>query len=63
MAPVTQPGVTSWIVYLPQGDWVDVWTGNPITGPIEIGGTIELSEVPVFCRSQSWARMSEYFSF
>lgn len=62
VAPVTEPDVTFWTVYLPQGRWVNVWTGDSITGPIEFDCAASLDEIPVFARSQSWERMKEYFS-
>ena len=62
VAPVTKPDVTSWPVYLPSGEWVDVWTGKVVTGPAEIECSACLDEIPVFARSESWERMKEYFS-
>jgi 1,3-alpha-isomaltosidase len=30
--PVTQPGADTWETYLPQGHWVDAWTGTEHVG-------------------------------
>lgn len=62
VAPVTKPDVTSWPVYLPNGEWVDVWTGKAVTGPVEIERAACLDGIPVFARAESWKRMREYFS-
>ena len=33
VAPVVEPGVEEWPVYLPRGEWVDAWTGQELIGP------------------------------
>ena len=55
VAPVWQGGVSEWEVYLPQGDWVHLWTGAACgkgthTVPAPLGDT------PVFYKKSSkWA--------
>lgn len=51
VAPVIQPGVESWSVYLPAGDWVDAWTEQEISGPARIERPTPLDEIPVYLRA------------
>lgn len=61
VAPITAPDVTSWPVYLPKGEWVDVWTGMAATGPVETERSTCLAEIPVFARSEKWDLLRGYF--
>ena len=50
VAPVlTEDNVRT--VYLPQGEWTDVWTRDKITGPKVLTVRPELAEIPVFVRA------------
>jgi alpha-glucosidase (family GH31 glycosyl hydrolase) len=60
VAPVVEPGVETWAVYLPAGSWVDVWSDDriqagvrPVAAPID--------RIPVFCRSDRWPELSAVF--
>ncbi|HLW99452.1 MAG TPA: TIM-barrel domain-containing protein [Candidatus Acidoferrales bacterium] len=53
VAPVTEKGVTSRKVYLPQGDWYDFWTEEKIAGGREIGRDIDLATIPLYVRAGS----------
>lgn len=61
VSPVTSPGATTWTTYLPEGDWVDVWTGEVTAG----GGTVERAVprdvVPVYCRAAAWPELASVF--
>jgi alpha-glucosidase (family GH31 glycosyl hydrolase) len=59
--PVTEPGATSWTTWLPEGDWVDVWTGQPVAGAGEVTQEVPLEVVPVYCRAAAWARLAPTF--
>ncbi len=48
VAPVVEPGKTTWQVYLPAGDWRDLWTGEVHSGPGEIDVPVPLNRIPVF---------------
>jgi alpha-glucosidase (family GH31 glycosyl hydrolase) len=61
IAPVTKAGATVWPVYLPPGEWVDVWTGEHQVGPREIERPVPISEIPVYCRSEQWNLIEGYF--
>jgi len=50
VAPVVEPGKTIWQVYLPQGDWRDLWTGELYSGPRKIVVPAPLGCIPVFQR-------------
>jgi alpha-glucosidase (family GH31 glycosyl hydrolase) len=51
VSPVTEPGAAEWSTYLPAGDWVDVWTGEPRTGGCLVTRPVPLEEVPVYARA------------
>lgn len=48
VSPVTQPGVAWWPVFLPEGEWVDVWTGDVLTGGRVVDSPAPLDRVPLF---------------
>ncbi len=50
VAPVLEAGATSRMVYLPAGEWVDVWTGETTT-PGEVHVAAPLEQIPVFARA------------
>ncbi|WP_166354716.1 TIM-barrel domain-containing protein [Phytoactinopolyspora limicola] len=62
VAPVVDPGVTSWDTYLPGGEWVDAWTGQELSGGSVVTREVPIDEVPVYCRSASWPRLRHVFS-
>jgi alpha-D-xyloside xylohydrolase len=51
--PVTQPGATSRIVYLPQAMWYDFWTGASKSGGQEIVAAAPLHQMPLYVRAGS----------
>ncbi len=51
VSPVVEPGATSWPTYLPQGDWVDLWTGQQVAGGQVVERAVPLDEVPVYVRA------------
>jgi alpha-glucosidase (family GH31 glycosyl hydrolase) len=50
VAPVIEPGVESWQVYLPRGEWIDAWTGQTHLGPLVVSRRTKLEEIPVYLR-------------
>jgi len=50
VAPVIEPGKTIWQVYLPAGDWRDLWTGEVYSGLQKIEVPAPLGRVPAFQR-------------
>jgi alpha-glucosidase (family GH31 glycosyl hydrolase) len=61
VAPVVEPGVTSVAVYVPQGEWIDAWTGELVVGPIVVERTAEVGSIPVFVRDWDPRRIGEVF--
>ncbi|HEX9610213.1 MAG TPA: TIM-barrel domain-containing protein [Candidatus Limnocylindria bacterium] len=49
IAPVTEPGATAWSLYLPEGEWTDLWTGELSFGSATVDTPIE--SIPVFVRA------------
>ncbi len=49
VAPVLSP-VTQRAVYLPEGNWIDYWTGRCLTGPQTIAADAPLDRMPLFVR-------------
>jgi alpha-glucosidase len=51
VAPVLRRDLTSRMVYLPRGAWIDYWTGKRITGGSMIRAEAPLDTVPMFVRA------------
>ena len=51
VAPVIRREMTSRMVYLPQGSWIDYWTGKRIDGGTMIRVEAPLETVPMFVRA------------
>jgi alpha-D-xyloside xylohydrolase len=49
VAPILAP-VTQRAVYLPEGNWVDYWTGKRLTGRQTLAVEAPLDRIPVFVR-------------
>lgn len=62
VAPVVEVGATEWPVYLPEGAWVDVWTGTAVTGAQIISRPVPLNVIPVYCRAETWDEMRATFA-
>jgi alpha-D-xyloside xylohydrolase len=57
VAPVLQPGGRR-SIYLPEGNWRDLFTEAAHTGPVRIDYTAPLERIPVFVRAE---RAAEWF--
>ncbi len=57
VAPVLEPGATHWQVYLPEGDWVDAFTGEAHDGGQLVNRPTPIDELPVYVRAGAWERM------
>jgi len=54
VAPVTEPGVSEWDVYLPSGtSWFDFWTGKTHAGGLSIKTAAPLDKIPLFVKAGS----------
>ena len=52
VAPVLEQGSVERTLYLPEGDWVHVWSGETSTGPQWITASAPFGEPPVFSRGE-----------
>jgi alpha-glucosidase len=57
VAPVVSQGATSRELYLPEGDWVHVWTGETYAGGRTLTVDAPVGAPPVFGRGQDWAEL------
>jgi len=48
VAPVCEEGATTWSTYLPDGDWVDAWSGEQLGGRTVIERSVPLDQIPLF---------------
>lgn len=53
VAPVLEPGATSWEVYLPDGVWLDAWTGERHDGGFRLRVETPIDRIPVFIRAEA----------
>ena len=53
VAPVTTEGATARSVYLPQGNWIDFWHGEVVTGSVTTNWPAPLAQIPLFFRDNS----------
>lgn len=53
IAPVTEPGVSTWKVYLPEGNWIDFWTREEHQGSIWVEVEVPLNRIPVFVKAEA----------
>ena len=53
VAPIWETGKRERAVYLPQGEWIDLWDRDKkFTGPTEITVAVPLDRIPVFVRAE-----------
>jgi alpha-glucosidase (family GH31 glycosyl hydrolase) len=62
VAPVLEPGVDDWEVYLPEGDWVDAFTGAVELGGRVIRRPVPIDELPVFIKARASRELRELFA-
>ncbi|MCF6165221.1 alpha-glucosidase [Furfurilactobacillus rossiae] len=53
VAPIVQQGQTNRSVYLPEGSWIDLFTGVQYTGNTNILANAQLDQLPVFIKTGS----------
>ena len=53
VAPVLEAGAREREVDLPRGDWLDFWTGEPVSGGGEVVASAPLGRIPVWVRRGS----------
>ena len=53
VAPVTEPDVSRTDVYLSAGQWIDLWSGDAIQGPVIVDRETPLDSIPVFVAAEA----------
>ena len=51
VAPILEKGARSREIYLPNGTWIDIWSGDQIEGGRWVDYPAQLDEIPVFVRA------------
>lgn len=59
VAPVTEPGATSWPVQLPGGVWFDYFNGQRYAGNGKVEVPVTLDTIPVLVKAGSFVPMAE----
>jgi len=64
VAPVTEPNVKEWNVYLPEpATWYDFWTGKRFKGGQTIKTAAPLNMIPLFVKAGSIIPMGKYIQY
>ncbi|HEV8283118.1 MAG TPA: TIM-barrel domain-containing protein [Chitinophagaceae bacterium] len=64
VAPITEPGVTEWKVYLPKStSWYDFWTGKRFTGGQTIKTDAPQERIPLFVKAGSIVPMGKFLQY
>jgi alpha-glucosidase len=63
VAPVLRRDLTSRMVYLPKGTWIDYWTGKSIVGPVMFRADAPLETVPMYVRAGSIIPMAPEMNY
>ncbi|MFG1874711.1 TIM-barrel domain-containing protein [Sphaerisporangium sp. NPDC049003] len=62
VVPVVEPGASQVRAYVPAGEWVDVWTGAPVSGAREVTLPAPIDRPPVLCAADHWPRLASVFA-
>jgi alpha-glucosidase (family GH31 glycosyl hydrolase) len=60
VAPVLAPGAEMWEVYLPEGEWIDAFTGEPVGAGLVVRNA-PIDELPVYARARDWPALRHIF--
>jgi alpha-D-xyloside xylohydrolase len=64
IAPITEPGVTEWDVYLPKSTaWYNFWTGKRFNGGQTIKTAAPQDKIPLFVRAGSIVPMGKFLQY
>jgi alpha-D-xyloside xylohydrolase len=64
VAPVTEPGVSEWTVYLPKSiAWYDFWTGKRFTGGQTVKTDAPQDKIPLFVKAGSIVPMGKFMQY
>lgn len=62
VAPVLEPDAAGWTVYLPEGDWIDAFTGEAVDGGRVVTRPTPIDELPVYARAAAWPKLEAVFA-
>jgi alpha-D-xyloside xylohydrolase len=64
VAPITEPNITQWNVYLPKSTvWYDFWTGKRFTGGQTVKTDAPQDKIPLFVKSGSIVTMGKFMQY
>ena len=64
VAPVTEPGIKEWDVYLPKTTtWFDFWTGEKYDGGKTVKAAAPLDKIPLFIKAGSIIPMGKFIQY
>jgi alpha-D-xyloside xylohydrolase len=64
IAPVTEPNITEWSVYLPKAaGWYDLWTGKHFNGGQTVKAAAQNDKIPVFVKAGSIVPMGKLIQY
>jgi len=64
VAPIIEPGVTEWNVYLPKSTvWYDFWTGKRFNGGQTIKAAAPQDKIPLFVKAGSILPMGKFLQY
>ncbi len=63
VCPVTVMGARSRVVYLPEGNWVDYWTGERHAGKTFITVRCPLEKIPIFVKAGALIPMQPWMAY
>lgn len=59
VAPVVEPGLEQMDMYVPEGDWADLWDGSRVIGPARIHASVPRDTIPVLVRISASGYIAE----
>jgi alpha-glucosidase (family GH31 glycosyl hydrolase) len=62
LAPIYEKGATTQKVFLPEGKWMNYWTGETMQGNTEITVAAPINQIPLFVKQGSIIPMRNYAS-
>jgi alpha-glucosidase (family GH31 glycosyl hydrolase) len=60
VSPIVTQGALSQPTYLPAGNWIDLWSGQPLTGPVTTNWPAQIGQIPAFYRDNSITALGPY---